>query len=148
MSARIVWFVAGSAAGVYVAAKAKRAAYRLSMPGLVDQAAALGLGWRAFSAELRDGMETREREVANELSGTPSLDQLSPGRTDQLAADSRGPASRPAAFSSVDGEHRSASLLGLARSGADATLPDRPPIDRHDLDPRHPARPILDKDHP
>ena len=76
MSARIVWFVAGSAAGVYVAAKAKRAAYRLSMPGLVDQAAALGLGWRAFSAELRDGMETREREVANELSGTPSLDQL------------------------------------------------------------------------
>ena len=98
MSARIVWFVAGSAAGVYVAAKAKRAAYRLSMPGLVDQAAALGLGWRAFSAELREGMETREREVANELSGTPSLDQLSPGRTDQ--------------------------------------------------DPRHPARPILDKDHP
>ena len=76
MRGRLVWFVAGSAAGVYAAAKAKRAAYRLSMPGLVDQAAALGLGWRTFSAELRDGMETREREVAHELSGTPTLDHL------------------------------------------------------------------------
>lgn len=72
MKARIVWFVAGSAAGVYASAKARRAAYRLSMPGLVDQAAALGLGWRAFSEELREGMETRERDVARELTGTPS----------------------------------------------------------------------------
>ncbi len=77
MRARVIWFVAGSAAGVYATAKARRAAYRLSMPGLVDQTAALGLGWRAFSAELRDGMETREREVAHELSGAPDLDQLS-----------------------------------------------------------------------
>lgn len=79
MRPRIAWFVAGSAAGVYVAAKAKRAAYRLSMPGLVDQSAALGLGWRAFRAELRDGMETREREVAHALSGTPELDHLTSG---------------------------------------------------------------------
>jgi hypothetical protein len=77
MKARIVWFVAGSAAGVYATAKARRAAYRLSMPGLVDQAAALGLGWRAFSAELRDGMETREREVVHELSGTNPFDRVS-----------------------------------------------------------------------
>ncbi|MDX6278213.1 MAG: hypothetical protein QOJ72_2341 [Nocardioidaceae bacterium] len=77
MKARIVWFVAGSAAGVYATAKARRAAYRLSMPGLVDQAAALGLGWRAFSAELRDGMETRERQVVDELSGTTPFDHVS-----------------------------------------------------------------------
>ena len=77
MRPRIIWFVAGSAAGVYAAAKAKRAAYRLSIPGLADQAAAFGLGWRSFSAELRDGMETREREIAHELSGTPRLDHLS-----------------------------------------------------------------------
>ena len=77
MKPRIIWFVAGSAAGVYAAAKAKRAAYRLSMPGVVDQTAALGLGWRAFRAELRDGMETREREVAHELTGTPNPDHLS-----------------------------------------------------------------------
>jgi hypothetical protein len=71
MRARVMWFVAGSAAGVYASVKARRAAYRLSMPGLVDQAAALGLGWRAFSQELREGMETRERDVARELTGTP-----------------------------------------------------------------------------
>jgi hypothetical protein len=146
MKGRMVWFVAGSAAGVYAAAKAKRAAYRLSMPGLVDQSAALGLGWRAFRSELRDGMETREREVAHELSGATPLDHLSPGHDDQLEAGSRGPASRPAAFSSVDGEHRSTSLLGLAGSGADAALPDRPPVDRHDREPHHYK--LADKDHP
>ncbi len=69
MKSRVVWFVAGSAAGLYASVKARRAAYRLSTPGLVDQAAALGHGWRAFSSELRDGMETRERDIARELSG-------------------------------------------------------------------------------
>lgn len=63
MSSRVVWFVAGTAAGVYASVKARRAAYRLSMPGLVDQAAALGTGWRAFSAELRDGMNTKEHQL-------------------------------------------------------------------------------------
>ena len=67
MRSRIVWFVAGSAAGVYTSIKARRAAYRLSTPGLVDQAAALGLGWREFSAEMRDGMLTRERDIAHRL---------------------------------------------------------------------------------
>jgi hypothetical protein len=71
MKSRVVWFVAGSAAGLYASVKARRAAYRLSTPGLVDQAAALGLGWRAFSSELRDGMETRQRDIARELSGAP-----------------------------------------------------------------------------
>ena len=80
MKARIVWFVAGSAAGVYASAKARRAAYRLSMPGLVDQTAALGLGWRAFSEEMREGMETRERDVARKLAGT-SYETLSLPKT-------------------------------------------------------------------
>lgn len=72
MRSRIVWFAAGSAAGLYASVKARRAAYRLSTPGLVDQAAALGLGWRAFSSELRDGMETCQRDIARELSGDPT----------------------------------------------------------------------------
>ena len=72
MRSRIVWFAAGSAAGLYASVKARRAAYRLSTPGLVDQAAALELGWRAFSSELRDGMETRQRDIARELSGDPT----------------------------------------------------------------------------
>ena len=67
MRGRTVWFVAGTAAGVYATAKARRAAYRLSMPGLVDQAAAVGLGWRAFAGELRHGMTQYEREVAARL---------------------------------------------------------------------------------
>ncbi|NRQ50567.1 DUF6167 family protein [Aeromicrobium stalagmiti] len=73
MKSRLVWFVAGSAAGVYGAAKARRAAYRLSAPGVVDQAAALGLGWRAFSAEVQDGMQARERDVVRRLTAD-SLD--------------------------------------------------------------------------
>lgn len=72
MTPRIVWFVAGSVAGIYGAAKAKRAAYRLSAPGVVDQAAALGEGWRAFSAELHDGMRAREHEIARRLSLDPT----------------------------------------------------------------------------
>jgi hypothetical protein len=71
MKSRIVWFVAGSAAGVYSAAKARRIAYRLSTPGVVDQAAALGVGWRAFSAEMRDGMTAREQQIARTLTGEP-----------------------------------------------------------------------------
>ena len=67
MRARIAWFVAGSAAGVYATAKARRAAYRVSMPGLIDQAAALGQGWRAFAGEVREGMTEAEAEVAARL---------------------------------------------------------------------------------
>lgn len=74
MNGRVVWFVAGSVAGVYASVKARRAAYRMSMPGLIDQAAALGEGVRAFSAEVRDGMQERTRELEHELGSrtTPS----------------------------------------------------------------------------
>lgn len=67
MTPRSVWFVAGSAAGIWASVKVRRAAERLSMPGLVDQAAALGEGWREFSAEVRDGMRAREREIVRDL---------------------------------------------------------------------------------
>lgn len=83
----MVWFVAGSAAGVYATSKARRAAYRLSAPGLIDQAAALGSGWRAFSAEVRAGMNTREHEIVHQLSGAtldhPDLLRLQAERTDK-----------------------------------------------------------------
>ena len=72
MRGRTLWFVAGTAAGVYATAKARRAAYRLSMPGLIDQAAAAGLGWRAFADELRTGMTRYEREVTAQLTSTES----------------------------------------------------------------------------
>ncbi len=80
MTGRVVWFVAGTAAGVYATAKARRAAYRLSMPGLVDQAAAAGLGWRAFADELRTGMYVKEADLARRMSlaaaePTPQIDK-------------------------------------------------------------------------
>ena len=67
MIGRAVWFAAGAAAGAYGTVKARRAAYRLSGPGIIDQAAALGVGWRAFSADLRDGMREREDAVVTKL---------------------------------------------------------------------------------
>lgn len=67
MSNKILWFVAGTAAGVYASVKAKRAAYRLSMPGLIDQASALGVGVRAFRSEMLDGMYEKETEIRNAL---------------------------------------------------------------------------------
>ncbi|MDQ3157644.1 MAG: DUF6167 family protein [Actinomycetota bacterium] len=67
MNPRLVWFAAGSAAGLYASFKAKRAAYRLTPSGLVDQASALGVGWRAFSAEVQEGMDAREQRIAQDL---------------------------------------------------------------------------------
>ena len=67
MIGRAVWFAAGAAAGVYGTVKARRAAYRVSGPGIIDQAAALGVGWRAFSADLRAGMREREDDVVRRL---------------------------------------------------------------------------------
>jgi hypothetical protein len=67
MIGRAVWFAAGAAAGVYGTVKARRAAYRLSGPGIIDQAAALGVGWRVFSADLRQGMREREDAVVLKL---------------------------------------------------------------------------------
>lgn len=67
MSNKALWFIAGTAAGVYASVKAKRAAYRLSMPGLIDQASALGVGVRAFKAEMQDGMYEKEFEIRQAL---------------------------------------------------------------------------------
>lgn len=67
MKPRLIWFAAGSAAGLYASFKAKRAAYRLTPSGLIDQGRALGVGWRAFSAEVHDGMRAREHHIATDL---------------------------------------------------------------------------------
>lgn len=67
MNPRLVWFAAGAATGVWAVAKARRTAYRLSPPGLIDQAGALGVGFRAFADEMREGMAARERELVHDL---------------------------------------------------------------------------------
>lgn len=73
MKPRLMWFAAGSVAGLYASIKAKRAAYRLSPSGLVDQASALGVGWREFSAQMRVGMTARERQIADDLELSPAF---------------------------------------------------------------------------
>lgn len=67
MKSRVAWFAAGSLVTLYASVKAKRAAYRLTPAGLVDQASALGVGWRAFNAEVHHGMTDRERQIAYDL---------------------------------------------------------------------------------
>lgn len=74
MSVRLVWFVAGTAAGVYGSVKARRAAHRLSMPGLIDQAAALGTGVRAFRQEMAEGKNAKEHQLRTHvLASDPEL---------------------------------------------------------------------------
>lgn len=67
MISRVVWLAAGAAAGAYATVKGRRAAYRLSGPGIVDQAAALGTGWREFRAEMTTGMAAREADLTTRL---------------------------------------------------------------------------------
>lgn len=67
MSARLIWFAAGTAAGVYGSIKARRAAYRVSPSGVADQAYALRAGAHAFGHEMRQGMLERENQIAHDL---------------------------------------------------------------------------------
>jgi hypothetical protein len=82
MMGRALWFAAGAAAGVYGSLKVRRAAYRLSGPGIIDQAAALGVGWRAFSADLRDGMQERQDAVVRRLDSVEADRHLPPYHED------------------------------------------------------------------
>jgi hypothetical protein len=85
MIGRVVWFTAGAAAGAYGTVKARRAAYRLSGPGIIDQAAALGVGWRAFSADLREGMREREDAVVTRLDPAAALGAPPAGTLDSAS---------------------------------------------------------------
>jgi hypothetical protein len=94
MMGRATWFALGAAAGVYGSVKARRAAYRLSTPGIVDQAAALGIGWRAFSADLRDGMREREDAVVLKLDAAAARRQHAPTAEEQIPQALRSAPSR------------------------------------------------------
>lgn len=85
---RVAWFAAGAAAGLYASVKARRAAYRLSVPGIVDQAAALGVGLRALNADLRTGMQQREAHLARRLD--PPAGMLAPASRRVLERDATG----------------------------------------------------------
>ncbi|MBW9216823.1 hypothetical protein KV102_18445 [Mumia sp. zg.B53] len=88
MKGRVLWFVAGTTAGVYGSVKARRLAYRLTPAGVTDQIAAWQLGAQAFADELRTGMAHREAEIAAQL-GLPAL---SPAADDRRSLGAAPPA--------------------------------------------------------
>lgn len=95
MRGRTLWFLVGAGAGVYTSLKARRLAYRLTPAGLADQAAAVGLGMRAFGDEVRDGMAEREAQIAEELglpidSGTQHRTGVVSGRATAGQIEQRG----------------------------------------------------------
>lgn len=64
---RTLWFVAGTAAGVYASTRARRAAEALTVDGIHDRLT----GWFAGAAVLRDelrvGMHEKESELRDRL---------------------------------------------------------------------------------
>ncbi|WP_370619547.1 DUF6167 family protein [Mumia qirimensis] len=83
MKGRVLWFVAGTTAGVYGTFRARRLAYRLTPSGLADQVAAWQVGARTFAEEVRAGMAEREAEIAEQL-GLPSGVDAGPRSLDAL----------------------------------------------------------------
>lgn len=60
---RGIWFLAGTAAGVYGMSKVKRAAELFTIDGVHDRLTGLFAGARLFSAEVRAGMGEKEAEL-------------------------------------------------------------------------------------
>jgi len=67
MMGRAFWFAAGAGAALYGSVKARRLAYRVSLPGLSDQAAALRVGANALLDDIRVGARERETELVDKL---------------------------------------------------------------------------------
>lgn len=68
---RVTWFSVGAATGIYGILKARRAAQSLTPGGLRARAAAVGAGFRVFSAEVTVGMAEREAELRADTAMLP-----------------------------------------------------------------------------
>ena len=68
---RGIWFVAGTAAGVYATAKARRAAEALTVEGIHDRLTGWFAGARVLADELRTGTVEKETELRARLSLVP-----------------------------------------------------------------------------
>jgi hypothetical protein len=81
---RALWFVAGTAAGVYVTAKTRRAAEALTVDGIHDRLTGWFAGARVLSEEMRAGMAEKETELRTRLAlgpdGEDNVRQLGTGR--------------------------------------------------------------------
>jgi hypothetical protein len=82
---RGIWFVAGTAAGVYATSKARRAAEALTVEGIHDRLTGWFAGARVLADELRAGTVEKETELRERLSLVPDgeadgVRQLTSGR--------------------------------------------------------------------
>ena len=68
---RVVWFVAGTAAGVYATTKARRAAEALTVDGLHDRLTGWFAGARVLRDEALSGMTEKETELRARLALVP-----------------------------------------------------------------------------
>jgi hypothetical protein len=84
---RGLWFVAGTAAGVYATAKARRAAEALTVDGIHDRLTGWFAGARVLRDELRAGAAEKETELRTRLGLPPDgeVRQLTSGRHAEAA---------------------------------------------------------------
>ncbi|WP_300405065.1 DUF6167 family protein [Nocardioides sp.] len=64
---RSFWFVAGASAGVYAAARARRAAEILTVDGLRDRIGAVVVGARMFRDEVAQGKAEAETDLRERI---------------------------------------------------------------------------------
>ena len=82
---RGLWFVAGTAAGVYATAKARRAAESLTVDGLHDRLTGWFAGARVLREEFEAGRADKETELRERLALGPTGDMSgTPEPTPQL----------------------------------------------------------------
>lgn len=70
---RGLWFVAGTAAGVYVTAKARRTAEALTVDGIHDRLTGWFAGARVLTTEVRTGMAEKEQDLRDRLDRTQQV---------------------------------------------------------------------------
>jgi uncharacterized protein DUF6167 len=75
---RVVWFAAGTVAGVYVTAKARRAVEALTVEGVHDRLTGWFAGARVLREEMVAGMAEKETELRSRLVAV-SEPALTPG---------------------------------------------------------------------
>jgi hypothetical protein len=67
-----MWFMAGSAAGMYALAKARRTVQAFTPDGIGARVAALGAGARVFVDQVAEGMAEREQQLLAQLELPPA----------------------------------------------------------------------------
>lgn len=97
---RGLYFLAGTAAGVYASTKARRAAEALTVDGIHDRLTGWFAGARVLRAEARTGMQEKEAELTARLEAgadraLPMRDDVRPltgGRPQLTSSDGKGDA--------------------------------------------------------